>query len=483
VQKGPLPPGSGTILWRERSIRLATRLFFALAVLLFGYAGLSTGRASGPYATKPDPALAASSGIHKIKHVIVIMQENRSFDSFFGTYPGADGIPMKDGVPAICLPDPRSGSCVRPYHDPSDVNSGGEHLDPDAQRDIDGGKMDGFVAVSEQAANRGCYPVSPLCATSAPSDVMGYHDGSDLPNYWSYARDFVLQDHMFAPVSSYSLPTHLALVSGWSATCSGGNAPMSCVSDPGQIPAGPAPYAWTDITYLLHRYGVSWKYYIASDAGPDNNTLPIWNVLPSFTTVHDDGQLDNVQPVSHLYADLNDGTLPAVSWVAPSVDESDHPAAPISTGQTYVTQLINAIMQSSAWDSSAIFLAWDDWGGFYDHVPPPRIDGLGYGPRVPALLISPYAKRGYIDHQTLSFDAYLKFIEDDFLNGQRLDPRTDGRPDPRPDVRENVAQLGNLISEFDFSGPRRAPLILPTHPRTDLVPGAKGKLTGRTPGD
>jgi hypothetical protein len=99
-------------------------------------------------------------------------------------------------------------------------------------------------------------------------------------------------------------------------------------------------------------------------------------------------------------------------------------------------------MEGPDWDSTAIFLSWDDWGGFYDHVVPPQIDDNGYGLRVPGLVISPYAKRGYIDHQVLSSDAYLKFIEDDFLGGARLDPKTDGRPDPRPDVRENQKLLG-----------------------------------------
>src|SRR6202165_1562877 len=109
------------------------------------------------------------------------------------------------------------------------------------------------------------------------------------------------------------------------------------------------------------------------------------------------------------------------------------------------------------WSSSAIFLAWDDWGGFYDHVVPPRVDENGYGLRVPGLVISPFARQGFIDHQTLSFDAYVKFIEDDFLGGQRIDPTTDGRPDPRPDVREDVAVLGDLSLAFDFTQPARSP--------------------------
>ena len=129
-----------------------------------------------------------------------------------------------------------------------------------------------------------------------------------------------------------------------------------------------------------------------------------------------------------------------------------------------MTKLVNAIMRGPDWDSTAIFLVWDDWGGFYDHVLPPKVDLHGYGPRVPALVISPYAKRGYIDHQVLSFDAYLKFIEDHFLDGQRLDPMNDGRPDPRPFVRENAAILGDLTQSFDFNQKPRAPLILDPYP-------------------
>jgi phospholipase C len=121
-------------------------------------------------------------------------------------------------------------------------------------------------------------------------------------------------------------------------------------------------------------------------------------------------------------------------------------------------------MQGPDWNSTAIFLSWDDWGGFYDHVQPPTVDQNGYGLRVPGLVISPFAKKGFIDHQTLSFDAYLKLIEDIFLNGKRIDPKTDGRPDPRPTVRENASTLGDLLQDFDFSQKPLPPLILKTNP-------------------
>jgi phospholipase C len=188
------------------------------------------------------------------------------------------------------------------------------------------------------------------------------------------------------------------------------------------------------------------------------------NPLPYFDTVQQDNQLSNIQPVGNFLQAAKNGTLPAVSWVVPNGRDSEHPPALVSVGQSYATSLIDAVMRGPDWNTSAIFVSWDDWGGFYDHMQPPTVDVNGYGLRVPGLVISPYAKRGYIDKQTLSFDAYVKFIEDDFLSGQRLDPKTDGRPDPRPDVRENVSILGNLLQDFDFNQAPRPPLVLPIHP-------------------
>jgi phospholipase C len=177
--------------------------------------------------------------------------------------------------------------------------------------------------------------------------------------------------------------------------------------------------------------------------------------------VKKDGELGNVRDLRDFYAAAKNGTLPSVVWLAPSAPYSEHPPALVSLGQAYVTGLIDAIMRGPDWDSTAIFLTWDDWGGFYDHVVPPRVDENGYGIRVPGIVISPYARQGFIDGQTLSHDAYVKFIEDDFLGRQRIDPKTDGRPDRRPTVRENVPILGDLRADFDFKQKPRAPEILP----------------------
>jgi phospholipase C len=453
------------------------RAFVASIVLLVtGGSALGTSPPAGP--------------LHRIRHIVIIMQENRSFDHYFGTFPGADGIPMIDGRPSVCVPIPGQGACVRPYHDSEDRNHGGPHNMAAARADIDGGRMDGFLHAQAGARKRCLSPADPACAQhGSSSDVMGYHDQSEIPNYWRYARDYVLQDHLFEAVASWSLPQHLYLVSEWSATCAVLRDPNSCVNDPENpdFPRdfrpkavrrhgpGRPDYAWTDLTYLLHRAGVSWAYYVMSGLEPDcahdeefcagvsqdAKTLGIWNVLPGFDTVKQDGELENVRDLRNFYLAARDGTLPNVVWIAPALVYSEHPPGLVSAGQAYVTGLINAVMRSPEWESTAIFLSWDDWGGFYDHVAPPVVDGNGYGIRVPGLVISPYARRGFIDHQMLSHDAYVKFIEDVFLDGARIDPQSDGRPDPRPDVRENEPILGDLRADFDFTQAPRPPEILP----------------------
>jgi phospholipase C len=318
-------------------------------------------------------------------------------------------------------------------------------------------------------------------------DVLSYHTAETIPNYWSYAEHFVLQDHLFAPADSWTLPSHLFLVSAWSAVCPDTSDPMSCRSTLDLKPPAehhrylePPIYAWTDITYLLDQQHVSWGYYVGQgtcieppcgdqDVGPWGATPPGKNPLPGFVDVVDRHRLDHIRTHQDFLDAARTGTLPSVSWVVPGNHASEHPGTgePIAEGQAYVTQLVNAAMRGPEWDSTAIFLTWDDWGGFYDHVRPPRVDRNGYGLRVPGILISPWARAGTIDHQTLSFDAYLKLIEDRFLGGQRLDPVTDGRPDSRPTVREDASVLGNLLDEFDFEQPPVPPLILDPRPPPD----------------
>jgi phospholipase C len=450
---------------------------------------------------------APIEGIHKIQHVVMIMQENRSFDSYFGTYPGARGIPV-----GVCVPDPLNGGCVKPFHDAQDKNVGGPHGTQTVINDIDGGKMDGFVGQAEQGLD--CSSTNPECSACNSSeaeagpceDVMGYHDAREIPNYWTYAQNYVLQDNMFQSAASWSLPEHLYMVSGWSAVCPHeDNEPFDCANSldpvhPGigwnsPIQPGKATYAWTDITYLLAKANVSWRYYIYEGAEPDcesdealtckpvaqgPKTPGIWNTLPDFTTVKQDKQLEDIQSLTNFFQAAKDQSsckLPNVAWIDPNIDVSEHPPSRVSRGQAYVTTLVNTIMRSPCWSSTAVFLSWDDWGGFYDHVVPPVTDQNGYSLRVPGLVISPYARAGFIDHQQLSHDSYLKFIEDDFLLRQRLNPATDGRPDKRSDVREEAPGLGDLANDFNFEQAPRAPLLLPAHPE----PGPGSEPPGGVP--
>jgi len=443
-----------------------------------------------------DPA----AGIMNLDHLVFIVMENRSFDHYFGTFPGADGIPMDaNGRPTVCLTDPeRPDTCHRPYHDTNFFDQGGPHGEVGSAATINGGEMDGAVTALRTIGN-GCmkHPDEAPCprAVDGPQgqpDVMGYHTAEELPIYWEYAETFTLHDRMFAPTDSWTLPAHLFMISAWSATCSDLNDPMSCTSDqkfPGGVwadePADiwlpkmgePRPYVWAPITWLLYKAGVTWGYYVGEGtcvAPPCEHlegilTAPVQNPLPGFTATAATGQLDNIRPNTEFLRDARNGDLPSVSWFMPVQGKSEHPPDSIEVGQAYVAKAINAVMEGpeEQWLRTAIFLTWDDWGGFYDHVLPPVVDENGWGLRVPSMVISPWAKPGFIDHQTLSYDAYLKLIEDRFLGGERLDPETDGWPDSRPTVREEVKRLGDLASDFDFTQEPLPPLVLDPWPLRD----------------
>ena len=223
------------------------------------------------------------------------------------------------------------------------------------------------------------------------------------------------------------------------------------------------------------------------------------NPLPGFKEIEDKddaapGYLaGHNPPIEQFYADLSAGNLPAVSWIVATAGASEHPPSLCTDGMEYVTAVINAVMQSSVWSSTVVFLAWDDWGGFLDHVVPPVSDlskgaRVGYGIRVPGIIISPWVKAGTIDHQIVSFDAYLKFVEDIFLSGQRIGGAAGLRPDSRPVVRESLTSItqpsgggftgqptpiGDLLNDFNFSQKPLQPLVLTTAIPTDF----KGKMT------
>ncbi len=464
-------------------------------------------------ATKPLP----------IQHVIVIMQENRSFDHYFGTFPGADGIPAGTCVP-IDPGNPASG-CVVPFHSQVDSNSGGPHHATDAQFDLGDGitsaLQNGYLLSQTLGSEPGVrsFPIcktdpgNPICY-SVPfgayvHDAASYHTDAEIPNYWAYARNFVLQDHMFEGVRAWSVPAHLDLVSLYSALCTDQTNAATCQPAvlpevPGAaVPGGTVTYPWASLFQLFDAHGVSWKYYVSAGVAPDcsdgDMTCPpqpqnatnasIWNPAPSFAYVKLRGAAylaQHVQDEAQFIQDVQAGTLPQISWIVPDGTFSEHPPSSVTAGMDYVTSLVNAVMGSKYWNSTAIFVTWDDWGGFYDHVAPPIVDRngtatpiQGFGLRVPGLLISAWAKAGMIDHAVLSFDSYATFMEDVFLGSARLDPAAFANPDNRPELRDAMKvvhqirgpllALGNLRSEFNFEGPPRPPLFLPTHIPFDVL--------------
>jgi phospholipase C len=300
---------------------------------------------------------------------------------------------------------------------------------------------------------------------------------------------------MFEGMRSWSWPSHLELSSEWAAVCTNDKKATSCVTNPNAGQPHPGlELPWANLFQLLDQYGVSWKYYlgagnepdceddgIACPAQPQTPGVPsVWNTPPYFGSVQRNGAkyLSLHNPDSaQLFNDVKTGRLPQVSWVVPAAPDSEHPPAGITRGMEYVTGIVNTVMRSPYWKDTAIFIAWDDWGGFYDHVAPPNVDHnntetpiQGYGLRVPGIMISAYARAGTIDHAVLSFDSYATFIEDLFMNGARLDPKALGNPDHRPDIRDAITQVsfpngrtakvGNLMDEFDFTQTPLPPLEL-----------------------
>ncbi len=459
------------------------------AAVGLGALALQPGDGDPPESSGPAPTDTASppspTGIQKLDHLIFIVQENRSFDHYFGTFPGADGLPTDaQGRVDVCVPNPYLGGCSPVYHTTAQRAIGGPHDWKASDIDIAGGAMDGFIRSMPDLRNK-CWtdPQTPGCAPmlgpEMQPDVVSYHTDATIPNYWTYAQRFVLQDRMFAPTDSWTLPAHLFLMSGWSAVCSDPSDVQTCRSNVDLKPDdeawnyGEDPiYGWTDVTRLLDDADVSWGFYVGGgtcwdppcDQPQGPNTAPTRNVLPGFVASSGSGLSDNIQGWDAFTRAAEQGRLPSVSWIVPGGGNGEHPnvgRATIRAGQAHVTRMINAVMSGSDWGSSAIFLTWDDWGGFYDHVEPPVVDVNGYGLRVPAMVISPYAKSGYIDHQTLSFDAYLKFIEDRFLDSERLP----GKPsEPRPTIREDLPILGDLSGAFDFTQDPLPPLVLDPSP-------------------
>jgi phospholipase C len=433
------------IVFKNKTIYSIAAVFIVFVLVSLG---ACTPQSTSKSTTSLTQIITSPDGLDKIDHFVFIMQENRSFDSYFGTYPGADGIPQN-----ITLVDPWDQSIVKPYHDINNDNFDGPHGWENAQADINNGKMDGFLKEAYKRYSAGA--VINRTPGSDPREVMGWHDYHEIPNYWNYAGLYVLQDQMFESIASYSLPAHLYKLAAQSGGYTGFNQPY------------PTSFNFPEITELLTSGSITWKYYVTSGNTPDNKGQAIgseaeqkddptqytyWNPLPAFPKMWDDpNQRSRVVDTAQFYQDAAAGNLPQVSWIQPFFGSrlSEHPGfgGGVKDGMSYVTGLVNAIMQSPNWNSTAIFIAWDDWGGFYDHVKPPKVDEFGYGIRVPGLVISPYARQGYIDHKTYSFESWLKIVEKRFKVASMT-------------ARDRDAL--DMTDAFDFTQQPRAPVVLST---------------------
>jgi phospholipase C len=380
---------------------------FALAAVLTGCAGTVA-----PFSPNSEQSIAvAPKTPTKIQHVVILIQENRSFDNFFGTFPGADGATqgrLHDGT-IVPLAKRNLLDFTR------EAYSYYSYL-----TDYDHGKMDGFDLTSTAAGGTATHPYQ-------------YVDPKQIAVYWTLAKRYVLADHMFTTQGSNSFTGHQDLIAGgteiapnYSIVDTPTASPSGCDAPAGTVTSlverngnplwfkGPFPcFKYETLGGLLSRKKVTWRYYATR---PRDS----WNPFQAIRSIRYGPQWStNIStPQTNLFGDIASGRLASVSWVIPTADFSDHPNAARDLGPDWIGSVVNAIGKSAYWKSTAIFIVWDDWGGFYDHVPPPQLTFGGLGFRVPAIVVSPYARQGYIAHQQYEFGSILRFVEDNWQLGR-----------------------------------------------------------------
>lgn len=384
------------------------------------------------------PSKSGESGIHQIQHIVFIVKENRTFDQYFGTYPGADGASLAPISTGQVIPLWRA-----PDRMPHDI----DHSRAGAVNGMDRGAMDHFDLIDNGNVN------GEFLAFSQMTEA-------DIPNYFTYAHNFALADRMFSSAANSSFPNHLYTIAAQSdgvfglptlyknlSSIWGCDAPANTVvavmGVRGAISNVFPCFDPPTIADRLDDAGLTWKYYAPSkgEQGYAYSTYDSINHIRNSSLWE-----TNVVPISQFAIDARKGNLPTVSWIV-SGPQNEHPTAGTCRGENWSVNQINAVMQSPEWSSTAIFLTWDDFGGFFDHVAPPQVDAFGFGPRVPLLIISPYAKPGHVSSTLYEFSSILKFIEEDF----GLAPLG---------IRD--AKANDTTDSFDFSQTPLPPLVLPT---------------------
>ena len=386
------------------------RLLAALSLLAAVACACSSSGGGSPTQSVPFATPSPVGPVPKIAHVVIIIQENRSFDNLFATYPGADGTTF--GI----LHDGRHFALTKGSLVGQELN----HAHSGFLTEYDGGKMNGFdqIGFGTQGTEgpAGTYP-------------LRYVNPAKITQYWFMAAHYALADHLFQTQGSGSFTAHQELIAGGTAI----NATESLIDFPSMGPwgcdappptktslinlqkqflfeQGPFPcMKYRTLADLLDPRGITWKYYTPQLLG---NTGFIWNAFDAIDAVrHGPDWSKVVSPETTIFTDIANNRLPNVSWLIPNGNNSDH-AANVDTGPQWVASVVNAIGRSPAWNSTAIIVVWDDWGGYYDHVAPPQLDYQGLGFRVPMLVVSPYAKKvGYISHTQYEFGSILRFVE------------------------------------------------------------------------
>jgi len=417
------------------------KVTFALAALGLGVLAIL---APGPVpAVKQAGSITKGpAGMELIKHIVFIIKENRSFDHYFGRFPGAAGATngmtsTGQRVPLSPAPDVTMNDVAHSWFA--------------AKTGINGGKMNGWDL------NDGGNVNGNLLAYTQMTQAQ-------IPNYWKYAQYYALGDHMFSSIHADSFPNHLYTI----AATSGGvhSIPVSPKTKNGQLGAG---VGWgcdddPDVTVKtineegevsqefpcfefqtladeLNNAGVSWKYYAPSKGEP-GYVFSTYNAIGHIRNGPDWTQ--NVVPDTQFAIDAANGNLPAVSWVV-SGKTNEHPPNSTCYGENWTVNNMNALLNGPDGPSSAVFIVWDDFGGFYDHIVPPALDLYGLGPRVPFLILSPYVKPGHISHTRYEFSSVLKFIEELF---------------GLPALSLRDANANDITDAFNFKQTPLAPLIL-----------------------
>jgi len=366
--------------------------------------------ASGPGGTSSYSNQVAATpetlpGFGAIQHIVFLIKENRSFDNYFGTFPGADGVTSATVSTGQVIPLGYTGD--RPTRD-LDHNWNASLIGTDYN------KMDKF-------------DLAPMCSINEDYYCISQVTESDIPNYFQYAKHYVLADRMFSSLHGPSFPNHLytiAAQSGGAAnnpnnTDTGGNS-WGCDSPQGASVAVIDPqgnlsevfpcFDFQTLVDTMQTAGVTWKYYSPAQYQPGY----IWNALDAINHIRNTNLWSNVVPYTQFVTDAQKGQLPQVSWVVEDGWSSEHPVSGSCVGENFTVQQVNAVMQGPEWGSTVVFITWDDFGGFYDHVPPPLNDQYGLGLRVPLLIVSPWVKQGYISHTQYEFSSFLKFVEERF---------------------------------------------------------------------